>query len=133
MTKRDKDDRDELLALLEDVADYEQSVDEAREELAADGVNVSAFLARVQRAVDEQKKEERLSWRNEAKRNAEQFEKSQGVASIFASMTRAELEAAAAPYAAELHYKNLKEHTDEDLRTLLEDRARLEALTKKNE
>jgi predicted AAA+ superfamily ATPase len=133
MTKRDKDERDEILALLEHVADYEQSVDEAREELAADGVNVSAFLARVQSAVDVQKKEERLSWRNEAKRNAEQFVDIQAATSIFASMSRAELEAAAAPYAAEFHYKNLKEHTDEDLRTLLEDRARLEALAKKND
>lgn len=44
-----------VLALLEDIADYAQTPDEAQEELVDDGVSVSAFLSRVQQAVDQQK------------------------------------------------------------------------------
>lgn len=44
MTRGDKEDREDILALLEDIADHDQTPEEAQDELAADGVNVSAFL-----------------------------------------------------------------------------------------
>lgn len=131
MTKRDKGAREDVLALLEDVADHDQTPDEAREELAGDRVNVSAFLARVQQTVDQQNKEERLVWRREAQKNVEAFNKSQDVYARFAAMGRAQLENEARRYASDIHFKNLEEQTDEDLRTLLADRARLEELSKK--
>jgi hypothetical protein len=131
MTKRDKGAREDVLALLEDVADHDQTPDEAREELAGDSVNVSAFLARVQQTVDQQNKEERLVWRREAQKNVEAFNKSQDVYARFAAMGRAQLENEARRYASDIHFKNLEEQTDEDLRTLLADRARLEELSKK--
>jgi hypothetical protein len=131
MIDRDKEGREGILALLEDVADHDQTPEEAREELAGDGVNVSAFLARVQEAVDQQKKEERLAWRREAQKNVEAFIESQDVYARFAAMGRAQLEAEARRYASDIHFKNLEEQTDEDLRTLLADRARLEELSKK--
>jgi hypothetical protein len=46
-------------------------------------------------------------------------------------MTRPELVAEAQRYANQLHFKNYEEATDDDLRTLLADRARLEELAKK--
>lgn len=131
MTRGDKEDREDILALLEDIADHDQTPEEAQDELAADGVNVSAFLARVQQAVDQQKQEERLAWKREAQRNVEAFRKSQDVRGRFAAMNRAQLELEARKYAGEVHFKNLQEQTDEDLRTLLADRARLGELTKK--
>lgn len=44
---------DRLKVLLEDAADHDQSAAEARRELRAEGVDVPAFLARVQAAADE--------------------------------------------------------------------------------
>jgi len=131
MTERDKDDRDGILALLEDVADHDQTAEEAQEELAGDGVNVSTFLARIQQTVDRQTKEERLAWRREAQKNVEAFARSQNAAGRFATMSRSDLEAEARKYASEVHFRNLEEQTDDDLRTLLADRARLEELSKK--
>jgi len=78
------------------------------------------------------KKEERLSWRKDAAQNAEAFANSHDVqTSMFASMTRAQLEAEALQSADRVHFKNLAAVTDDDLRTLLADRARLRALAKK--
>jgi|ERR1022692_48395 hypothetical protein len=131
MTKRDKEDREDVLALLEDVADHDQTPEEAQQELLGDGVNVSAFLARVQQAMDHQKKDERLAWRREAEKNTEDFKRSHDVRVRFASMSRAQLQVEARKYATETHFKKLEEQTDEDLRTLLADRARLEELSKK--
>ena len=48
-----------------------------------------------------------------------------------AAMPRAALEAEARQYADELHFKNLEEVTDDDLRSQLADRARLEELANK--
>ena len=131
MSERDKEGREDVLALLEDVADHDQTPEEAQEELLGDGVNVSAFLARVQQVVDQQKKDERLAWKRDAERNAEAFKRSHDVRSRFASMNREQLQVEARRYASEIHFKNLEEQTDEDLRTLLADRARLEELSKK--
>lgn len=130
MNEQEKDGRDGILTLLDDVADHHQTPEEAQAELTGDGVNVSAFLARVQQAVDRQRKEERLAWRRVAQRNVEAFSRSEVVASRFATMSRAELEAMAQKYSSEVHFKNLEKQTDEDLRTLLADKARLEELGK---
>lgn len=131
MSKRDKDDRDGLLTLLEEAADHDQDSDEAAAELVADGVDVRAFLGRVQAAIDERKREERLAWRREARENADAFARTATFVDRFALMNRAELKAEARQYVDAVHFKNLEEQTDEDLRTLLQDRARLEALAKK--
>lgn len=130
MTEQDKDAR-RLLALLVEATEYEQTPEEADAELVADGVNVSAFLARVQEAVKQQKKTERLAWRVEARRNAEQFAKTSEFTHRFASMTRQQLIQEAQKHAKEVHFKNLEEATDDDLRTQLADRARLEELASK--
>jgi len=131
MSKRDKEDRKDVLALLEDVADYDQTPEEAQQELVDDGVNVSAFLSQVQQAIDQQKKEDRLAWKREAEKNRQAFSRSTDVTLRFASMSHAQLHAAASQYANEVHFKNLEKQTDDDLRTLLADRARLEEMGKK--
>ena len=46
-------------------------------------------------------------------------------------MTHSQLQAEASKYANEVHFRNLEEQTDDDLRTLLADRARLEEMEKK--
>lgn len=58
MTEQDKD-ATRLLALLAEAAEHEQTPEEANAELVADGVNVTAFLARVQEAVKQKKKNAR--------------------------------------------------------------------------
>lgn len=132
MTKREKDQRDGILALLEAVSDYDRTAEEASESLASEGVNVSAFLARVQQAVDAKKKEERLDWKREAQAKRERFAQTQTQDLLlpFATMTRAELEEAVRSGDAVFHM-NLREQTDDDLRTILADRARLAELKKK--
>jgi hypothetical protein len=131
MTKQDKDEAKRILALLVDAAEHDQTPEEAEQELVADGVNVTEFLARVHQAVQEKQKEERLAWRNDARRNADAFAQTQDVSDQFASMTRAELVAEAQRYPDRLHFKNFEEATEDDLRSQLADRARLEQLAKK--
>ncbi|MBV8758833.1 MAG: hypothetical protein JO257_16210 [Deltaproteobacteria bacterium] len=131
MTKQDKDEAKRILALLADAAEHEQTAEEAEQELIADGVNVTGFLARVQQAVQQKQKEERLSWHKEARHNADAFSQTQDVSALFATMTHAQLVAEAQKYAAQLHFKNFDEATDEDLRTQLADLARLGELAKK--
>lgn len=131
MTKPDKDEAKRILALLVDAAEHVQTPEEAEQELVADGVNVSGFLARVHQAVQQKQKEERLAWRSEARRNADAFEQTEDMSDRFASMTHAELVAEAQRYADQLHFKNFEEATDDDLRSQLADRARLEELAKK--
>jgi hypothetical protein len=128
-SKQDKDEAKRLLALLVDAAEHEQTPEEAEEELIADGVNVSAFLARVHADVQQKQTEERLAWRREARRNADEFAHTQELSARYAAMTRPELIAEAQQTTA--YYKNFEEATDDDLRTLLADRARLEELSKK--
>jgi hypothetical protein len=130
MTKREKDQRDGVLALLDNTADHDQTADEASAELVADGVNVSAFLARVQRAVDAKKKEKRLGWQRDAQAKRERFAQTQEVLLPFIAMNRAELEAAVGAGDPVFH-KNLQDQSDDDLRTILADRARLAELKKK--
>ena len=131
MIKQDKDEAKRILALLVDAAEHEQTAEDAEEELTADGVNVTAFLARVRNAVEQKQKEERLAWRKDARRNASEFAQTQDMSARYAEMTRADLAAEAQKYANELHFKNLEEATDDDLRTQLADRARLVELGKK--
>jgi hypothetical protein len=47
---------DDKEKLLEEIADYSQTADEAKAELVEDEVDVNAFLARVYRAVEDTKK-----------------------------------------------------------------------------
>lgn len=130
MTNRDKEKRDGILALLEAVSDYDQTADEAKKSLEADGVDVSKFLARVQQAVDAKKKEVRLSWQREAHEKRERFANTQELLLPFANMSRAELETAVAA-GERAFYMNFQEQTDDDLRRVLADRARLAELKKK--
>lgn len=131
MTKQDKDEAKRILALLVDAAEHDQTPEEAEQELVADGVNVTGFLARVHQAVQQKQKEERLAWRNDARRNADAFAQTQDMSDRFASMTHAELVAEAQRYPDQLHFKNFEEASDDDLRSQLADRARLEELAKK--
>lgn len=131
MTKQDKDEAKRILALLVDAAEQEQTPEEAEKELIADGVNVTGFLARVHQAVQQKQKEERLAWRNDARRNADAFAQTEDMFDRFAAMSRAELVAEAQRYPDQLHFKNFEEATDDDLRSHLADRARLEALARK--
>jgi hypothetical protein len=123
--------QDDLLdALLEFAEDYELETSEAREELVRDGVDISAFLARVHNRVDQVKKAERLRWQSEAKRNREAFEASRRTVDIPRG-GRAELIAQLAQAYARnpgvhAHHRNLEELTDDDLRTALVDLLRLE-------
>lgn len=131
MTKQDKDEAKRILALLVDAAEHDQTPEEAEQELVADGVNVTGFLARVHQAVQQKQKEERLAWRNDARRNADAFAQTQDMSDRFAAMSHAELVAEAQRYPDQLHFKNFKEATADDLRSHLADRARLEELAKK--
>jgi ferredoxin-NADP reductase len=131
MTKRDKDESKRILALLVDAADHEQTAEEAEEELLADGVNLTTFLASVHQAVQQQQKVDRLAWHHEARRNADEFAQTKQWTATYEAITRPELEAEARRYANEIHFKNFEKATDEDLRTQLADRARLEELAKK--
>lgn len=131
MTKQDKDEAKRILALLVDAAEHDQTPEGAEQELVADGVNVTGFLARVHQAVQQKQKEQRLAWRNDARRNADAFAQTQDMSDRFASMTHAELVAEAQRYPDQLHFKNFEEAADDDLRSQLADRARLEELAKK--
>jgi hypothetical protein len=131
MTKRDKDEAKRILALLMDAAEHDQTAEEAEQELIAHGVNVTGFLARVHQAVQQKRKDERLAWRGDARRHADAFAQTMDVSAAYAAMTHAQLVAEAQKYADQLHFKNLEEVTDDDLRTQLADRARLEQLKKK--
>ncbi len=131
MSKHDKEEAKRVLALLVDAAEHDQTPEEAEQELVADGVNVTGFLARVHQAVQQKQKEERLGWHNDARRNANAFAQTQDMFDRFASMNHAELVAQAQRYPDQLHFKNFDEATDDDLRTQLADRARLEELAKK--
>jgi hypothetical protein len=94
-------------------------------------VNVTGFLARVHQAVQQKQKEDRLAWRNDARRNADAFAQTQDMFDRFGSMTHAQLVVEAQRYPDQLHFKNFEEATDDDLRSLLADRARLEELAKR--
>ena len=130
MTEREKENGDEILALFEDPADHDQTAEEAQKELAAEGVNVSAFLSRLQTAIDEKKKQERLAWQRDAQAKRERFGETQEWLAPFRHMTRQELLAVVGSQEDVVH-KNFDEQTDADLRSLLADRARLEELKKK--
>lgn len=130
MTKRDKDEAKRILGLLVDAAEHDQTPDEAEAELVADGVNVTGFLARVHQAIQEKQKEERLSWREDARRNADAFAQTRDMSAMYESMTRAELISEAQKHHEQLHFKNFEEASDEDLRSQLADLARLEQLKK---
>ncbi len=135
MTKQDKDEAKRILALLVDAAEHDQNPEEAEAELVADGVNVTGFLARVHQAVQEKQKamqkEERLSWRKEARRNADLFSETEDMSAQYMGMTRAELIAEAQRCAEKMHFKNFEEASDDDLRSQLADRTRLAALAEK--
>ena len=131
MTKQDKDEAKRILALLVDAAEHDQTPEEAEQELIADGVNITGFLARVHQAVQQKQKEERLAWRNDARRNADAFAQTHDMFDRFASMPRAELVAEAQRYPDQLHFKNFEEATDDDLRSQLADRARLAEFEKR--
>lgn len=130
MTKQEKDEAKRILALLVDAAEHEQTPEEAEAELVADGVNVSGFLGRMHQAIQEKQKEERLAWRKDARRNADAFAQTQNMSARYASMTRAELIVEAKKHHEQLHFKNFEEASDDDLRSQLADRARLEELKK---
>jgi|GEM_PF-5147362 len=131
MSKQDKDDSARILALLLDVAEHEQTTEEAEAELVTDGVNVTGFLSRVHLAIQAKQKEERLSWRKESRSNAAAFAQTEDLSARYADMPRELLILEAQKYTDSLHFKNFDEATDDDLRSQLADRARLEELAKK--
>jgi vacuolar-type H+-ATPase subunit I/STV1 len=122
---------DVLNALLDFAEDHELEIGEAREELVREGVDVSAFLARVHNRVEQARKAERLQWQYEARRKREDFDSSRKKIEVVSKIGRSELLALLAQvYArnssAHAHHKNLEELTDDDLRTALLDFLRLE-------
>jgi hypothetical protein len=129
MTEREKENGDEVMALFEETADHDQTAEEAQQELASEGVNVSAFLSRLQTAIDQKRKDERLAWRRDAQAKRERFGQTQEWVAPFLHMARSELLAAVGSQQDVVH-KNLEDQTDDDLRTLLADRARLGELKK---
>ena len=127
---------DVLDALLDFAEDHDLEADEAREELVRDGVDISAFLARVHNRVEHAQKVERLQWLHEAKRKREDFNSSRKKIEVIHKAGRPELLAQLAQvYArnpsAHAHHKNLEELTDDDLRTALLDFLRLEEQRRK--
>ena len=127
------DDTTRFLVMLANATDYEPTVEEAVQELNEEGVDIAAFLVRVQAVVNEAKTNERLSWRKDSQRNKDSFTQTNTpqLASKFGDMSRAELVANAQRHASQLHFKNFETATDDDLRTLLIDQATLEALSEK--
>lgn len=129
MSEQTKDDAQRLLALLLDAAREDQTPDDAETELVASGVNVTAFLGRVQAAVQAKQKAERLAdWHNAADANAAAFADTHAEVARFAAMTHEQLVAEAQQHAHQLHFKNYETATDDDLRSALADLARLQAL-----
>jgi hypothetical protein len=120
-----KKDRAIVRALLEFCEDVEPSASEIEEDLRAEGVDIEAFLARVDARVGEVKEEERLSRLRAAREKLRSHKVRPRThryddwdhGALVAELARRQ---AAQPQAGAFH-RNFEKMTDDDLRTLLED------------
>lgn len=114
---------------LDDLVDFAHLSDDApvdaEAELRSAGVDVSAFLAKVHEGIARVEDEERLAWLRAARETASKPERTRS-ASKYAGLSRAELEGLVRKRdvgggEASAYFHKLEKHTEEDLRTLLED------------
>jgi hypothetical protein len=113
--------RDPVAALLDFSEDCEETADEARQELLAQGVDVDGFLSKVRARLAAQAEAERTAWLVNAR---EQLSKRLPPTSsdLYGAMDRASLlSALKARPAASAYFHKLETIEDEDLRTLLAD------------
>ena len=123
--------RDVVSGLLDWVEEDEQAPTESDTdaELAAAGVDVGAFLATVRGRIAQVEEEERLRWREEARKKiaAHRHERTGRYDAFDHAALVAELSRRQAPSgSAQAFFHKLEELTDDDLRTLLEDQDALE-------
>ena len=123
--------REVVSGLLDWVEKDEQppTASETDAELAAAGVDVPAFLARVRGRIAQVEEEERLRWREEARKKiaAHRHERTGRYDGYDHAALAAELSRRhAGAGGAQAFFHKLEELTDDDLRTLLEDQDALE-------
>jgi hypothetical protein len=122
-----KPDRDAIAALLEFSVDYEQTVEEAEQELRAAGVDVASFLARMRERQKRHEEEGRLAWlTTERAKLARRATEPRVVPAKYKAMRNDELIATlrqrqSTPGLAQAFFHKLDKITDDDLRTLLMD------------
>jgi hypothetical protein len=121
-----KPPRDPIASLLAFSADYEQTPEEAEEELRAGGVDVTGFVSRLKSRLADQAEEVRLAWLTAARENLK-TPANVAAREEYAAMDTKGLVAAlkgrqaVSPVAAQAYFHKLDELTDDDLRTLLTD------------
>ncbi len=117
--------RDPIAALLEFSTDYEQTAEEAEQELRAVGVDVDGFAIRLRERLAKQADEARLEWLTTAR--AKLAKSGMTVTpSRYETMDRSALimelkRRQAVPAQAQAFFHKLDEVKDDDLRTLLMD------------
>jgi hypothetical protein len=118
--------RDPIAALLEFSEDYEQTPEEAEEELRAAGVDVGGFVGRLKTRLTDQADEVRLAWLTTA-RATPKTPADIPVRGKYVGMERKTMLAAlklrqtSSPEQAQAYFHKLDEVKDDDLRTLLTD------------
>lgn len=125
MAEPKKPTRDPIAALLEFSTEYEQTAEEAEQELRAAGVDVDGFVARLKERLAKQADEGRLGWLTAARAKLDKS----GAAVVpdkYKIMDRATLIAElrqrqSVPAQAQAFFHKLDEVKDDDLRTLLMD------------
>jgi len=126
MTDRKKKSPKEALDALMDFAHLaDDAPADAEAELRSAGVDIDAFMARVHEGIARVEEEDRLAWLRAARETASRPEPRRP-ASKYVGLSRAELEALVlrrevGAGQASAYFHKLEEHTEEDLRTLLED------------
>jgi len=126
-------------------ADFEGlSQEELKEELRAEGINPDELISKVNRLVKSKLKEAKVTWRELARAKREVLLKRIGLAeykmpeSLSALKERIK-EMLSGAYGdkvqnyAQLHFRNLEEITEEDLRTFYEDLMKLKSLEERSE
>jgi hypothetical protein len=124
MTNSKTPPRDAIGAILSFATDEDQTPEEAAEELKAAGVDVEAFLARLDERVKEQEKAKRLAWLAEAQERVAKRKARRRPARDYSDMDHDALvkmlqERQAAGQQVAFH--KLEDLDDADLRTLLLD------------
>ncbi len=125
MAEPKKPTRDPIAALLEFSTDYEQTAEEAEQELRTAGVDVDGFAMRLRERLAKQADEARLEWLTTARAKLAKS----GVTVIpsrYETMDHAALiadlrERQSLPAQAQAFFHKLDEVKDDDLRTLLTD------------
>jgi hypothetical protein len=128
---RPRKPRDVVSGLLDWAEKDEQapSAAETDADLATAGADVPAFLARVRERIAQVEEQERLRWREEARKKMAAHRPGRtgrydghGHDALLAELSRRQANAGA----AQAFFHKLEELTDDDLRTLLEDQDALE-------